>query len=247
MKVSIITVVLNCVDYIDSCIDSVIAQDYQNLEYIIIDGGSADGTMEVIKKYQDKINYVISEVDNGMYDALNRGISVASGELIGILNADDQLAESNVISAIVNCFKENECDAVYGNLNYVKRNNADQIVRRWKSEPFKSTKFKYGWAPAHPTLYIKRELYLSLGMYAQTFGSCSDYELILRIFYKNRATAVFLNKLIVIMRTGGMSNGSLKKIIHSLTNDYKALVQLEIAHPLLVLFLKKVRKLNQFF
>lgn len=240
------TVVFNCFNFIADCIESVIAQDYADLEHIIVDGGSTDGTVSIIKRYQYHTAYFISEPDKGMYDALNKGIAVATGDIIGTLNADDWLAGNDVVSSVVAGFVKNNCDAVYGNINFIARQDPGRITRRWKSKPYSSINLEYGWMPAHPTLYMKRELYLCKGLYSLDFGTCADYELILRFLYKSDASAVFLNKLMVVMRNKGMSNGSFAKIFAALLNDYHALVCNKLPNPLLVLFLKKIRKVPQF-
>jgi len=247
MKVSIVTVVFNCFGFIKPCIESVVSQDYPDIEYIMIDGGSVDGTVSVIKKYINNIDYFISDQDLGMYDALNKGIGMATGDLIGVLNADDCLASVDVISSVVNCFKDKGCDAVYGNLKFIKRSKDCSTTREWKSRPYNLNDFLYGWMPPHPTLYIKRNILFTAGRYSLKFGTCADYDMILRLLYKNRVNAVFLDKLMVIMRKGGMSNGSVKKITSALVNDYRILVHNEIPNPFIALMLKKVRKLNQFF
>ena len=247
MKVSLVTVVLNCSDYIEDCMKSVISQDYDNIEYIIIDGGSTHGTIPLIKKYVHKIDYFLSEKDAGMYDALNKGLAVATGDLVGVLNADDLFAASDTISSVVNCFRQNHCDVVYGNLNFISRSDFTKVTRRWRSKPYKLKSIKTGWMPAHPTMYIKRKVITGQGGYSLDFGSCADYELIIRILQNKNFQAVFLDKLLILMRNGGMSNGSLRKIYRTMVNDYRVLAHNKIPNPLLVMVLKKIRKLNQFF
>ena len=247
MKVSLVTVVLNCSDYIEDCMKSVIGQDYHNIEYIIIDGGSTDGTIPLIKKYGHKIDYFLSEKDAGMYDALNKGLAVATGDLVGVLNADDLFAASDTISSVVNCFRQNDCDIVYGNLNFISRVDFTKVTRRWRSKPYKLKSVKTGWMPAHPTMYIKRKVITDEGGYSLDFGSCADYELIIRILQNKNFQAVFLDKLLILMRDGGMSNGSLRKVYRTMVNDYRVLAHNKIPNPLLVMVLKKLRKLNQFF
>lgn len=247
MKVTLITVVLNCADYIEDCVKSVISQDYDNIEHIIIDGGSTDGTVSLIKKYGHKIDYFISEKDTGMYDALNKGLAVATGDLVGVLNADDLFAANDTVSSVVDCFKNNDCDIVYGNLNFISRTDLTKVTRRWRSKPYKLKSVKMGWMPAHPTMYMRRKLIIDQGCYSLDFGPCADYELIIRILQKNCFRVVFLDKLLVLMRNGGMSNGSIRKIYRTMVNDYRVLTHNKIPNPLLVMLLKKLRKLDQFF
>ena len=156
LKVSIITVSLNNAEYIEACIKSVINQDYKNIEYIVIDGGSTDGTIDIIKKYKDKINVWISEPDEGMYDAINKGISISSGDIIGILHSDDLYIDEHVIGNVVQEFRNN-IDSVYADLVYVERNNLKNVVRYYDSSVFQISKFAYGWMPAHPACFIKKK------------------------------------------------------------------------------------------
>lgn len=247
MKVTIITVVFNCGSYIEDCIRSVISQQYTDIEYIVIDGFSTDGTFDIVNRYQAHISHCISEPDEGMYHALNKGISMATGELVGILNADDFLQDSQVVTELVRCVRENDCDAVYGNLHYVKRRDPTIISRKWISKSAVLRDFEKGWMPAHPTLFIKRIYFDLYGNYAVNLGTAADYELILRFLYTHRLKAVFLDKLMVNMRTGGLSNGSLLNLYHALRYDYKAMRFHQIPSPIIAITFKKIRKLRQFF
>ncbi|GGC69858.1 glycosyl transferase [Pedobacter quisquiliarum] len=246
MKVSLITVVFNCEDYIEQCIQSVLAQDYGELEYIVIDGKSSDGTASIINRYTDRLSYYVSEPDSGMYDALNKGIAVATGELIGIVNADDYLVDTDVISAVADFLLQRNADAVYGNLNYVQRTKETVIKRSWRSNPPRRKDLRLGWMPAHPALFIKRSCFQRYGLYSLKLGTAADYELILRFFYKHHMHAVFLNKLIVHMRMGGMSNRNLRSLLNACANDYRAMVHNQLPAPVLALLCKKLRKLGQF-
>ncbi len=247
MKVTIITPIFNANNYLKDCISSIISQNYNNIEYIVIDGSSDDGSISIIESYKAHISYFLSEKDQGIYDAINKGLQMATGDIIGVLNADDYLAGEDVISALVSCFKRNDCDAVYGNLNYIKRNGLPKIIRKWKSGSFRLKDLEYGWMPAHPTFYIKRAVYKKLGPYALNFGTCGDYELMLRYLYKHQIRAVFLNKLLISMRAGGRSNGSFMKLFKGCVHDYRALRYNKIPHPMLTLILKRLRKLKQFY
>lgn len=245
MKISIITVVFNGEKYIKDCIESIIMQDYNEIEYIVIDGGSTDGSLQIIQRYQAHISHLISEKDNGMYDALNKGIALATGEVIGILNADDMLVSTDVISAIVTAFRTTKADGVYGNLHYIHP-HTKHVLRRWKSKPFVKSDIEHGWMPAHPTLYLRRQLFEQYGGYSLNFGTAADYELMLRFLYRFEVDAVFLDKLVVNMRTGGMSNASLKQRYHALINDYKALKVNNVKRALTALLQKKFSKISQF-
>lgn len=247
MKISIVTVVFNGVEFIEDCILSLAAQDHLTIEYIMIDGGSTDGTVEVINRYLKYISYFCSEKDSGLYDGLNKGIAIATGEVLGILHADDYFADPGVLSAVANSFKANECEAMYGHLNFIQRHCPADLKRKWVSKIYNRKDLRYGWMPAHPTLFLKKELFLSLGGYALDFGTSADYELILRYFHRNRIHAVFLDRILVNMRLGGLSNGSFRKRGRAAVYDYKALSTHEIPYPFLVLVLKKLRKVRQFF
>jgi len=246
IKISIITVVYNGQTFLADCIQSVIAQDYESIEYIVVDGGSTDDSLKIIDKYKDCIKHFISEKDKGMYDALNKGIKMATGDVVGILNADDMLASTDIISTIANCFNAENPDAIYGNLNYVNPQKTDKVIRKWISKPFTRRGIILGWMPAHPTFYVKRSLFETFGNYSLHFDSAADYELMVRFLYKYNLKAVFLDKLIVNMRTGGMSNASLKHRYKALVNDYKALKVNHVPFALFTLLLKKISKVTQF-
>lgn len=246
MKISIITVVYNAAQHLRSCIESVLAQNYADIEYILIDGKSTDNTFEIAQEYKNDISILLSEPDKGMYDALNKGIGLASGDVIGILNADDILAGTEVIEAVAKKFQGTNVDGVYGDLNYVAQDNIGRILRKWRSQAATSRDLAWGWMPAHPTLYLKADLFKQFGGYKLDYGSAADYEMMLRLLYKHRITTAYLPLLMVNMRNGGMSNQSLKHRYAALLNDYKALKHNEVSMPFLVLLLKKMRKFKQF-
>lgn len=246
MKVSIVTVVKNAEFFIDTCLQSVVNQCYDDVEYIVIDGNSSDRTLEVISFYSENIKILVSEQDSGMYNALNKGIRMATGEVIGILNADDCFATSKLISLIVDCFVKHRCDAVYGNLNIVQRYSPEHIVRKWRSKSYTLSDFKWGWMPAHPTFYVRRHIFEQFGGYKPEFRVSADYELMLRFLFKHRIHAVFLNYLFVNMRSGGMSNGSFSKQLHNLIHDWRALKENRIPYPFIALLAKRIRKIRQY-
>lgn len=246
MKISVITVVYNGEKYLEQCIQSVLAQNYHDLEYLVIDGGSKDRSLAIIDKYRSQIDFVLSENDRGMYDALNKGIHQAKGEVIGILNADDMFASNDVISSIANAFTDTQVDISYGNLNYVDPDNPEKIIRRWVSKPFSKDLIQKGWMPAHPTFYAKRDLFNKFGTYSLNFNSAADYELMVRFLTKPNIRAKFIDKLMVNMRTGGMSNASLKHRYRALVNDYKALRVNKVPFAAIVVTLKKMQKITQF-
>ena len=247
MKVSIITVTYNSGKYLEDCIESVIKQRYDNIEHIIIDGKSNDNTLAIIKKYESRISKWISETDKGMYDAINKGMVIATGDVVGILNSDDMLDSDDVITSIVNAFKEQDTEAIYGDLEYVDANDTNKILRIWKGRAFKRSRFRYGWMPAHPTFYIKRSLVEKFGFYENHYYTAADYEFMARYLYKNHVTTYYLPMLIVKMRMGGASNRSFRQRIRANRRDYLAMKRNKIPFAFIASILKPLIKVNQFF
>ena len=245
MKISLITVVYNGETYLEDCFQSVFAQTHPDVEYMVIDGGSTDGTLKIIEQHKNQISYFVSEPDRGLYDAINKGIAKATGDIVGILNADDTLASPEILAQVAAAFAEEEGDAIYGDLHYVHPTSA-KIIRKWKSKQARRSDIEKGWMPAHPTLYLKRTLFEKHGNYALDLGTAADYELILRFLYKNNLKAHYLPQLMVNMRTGGVSNRSIKSLLNALVNDYKAMKRNGIPSPVLALIMKKLSKLKQF-
>ncbi len=245
MKISIITVTHNAGDFLRTCIESVQQQSYPDIEYIIIDGKSTDNTLNIAAFY-DNISQLVSEKDQGMYDALNKGIALATGDVIGILNADDFLATDNVIANISNLFEINKAGVVYGDLWYVDKNDTDKVIRKWKSQPYKKGIFQMGWMPAHPTFYARRELFEKYGNYRLDMGSAADYELMLRFMHKFRVQSVYLPQVMVKMRAGGMSNHSIKARLKANQADLAAMKVNGLKYPRIAAFLKPLRKMPQF-
>ena len=246
MKVTLITVTLNSEKYLEDSILSVMKQDYTNIEHIVIDGESTDGTLAIIKKYEDHISRWVSEKDYSMYDAINKGMAMATGDIIGTLNSDDMLASSDVISKIVACFETKKVDAVYGDLVYVDPDDTNKVLRKWRGGEFKRKKFCYGWMPAHPTFYFKRSLLETCGYYETHFFSAADYEFMTRYLYYHKTSAAYIPKLIVKMRNGGMSNSSIARRLRANRRDYLAMKKNRVPMPFVVAFLKPVIKLHQY-
>lgn len=247
MEVSIITAVLNGADTIQDCIKSVSGQSYTNIEHIIIDGGSTDGTLEVLKKYEDNIAKIISESDNGIYDAINKGIRRATGEVIGILHSDDFYADSYVIEGVVRQLKEKKTDSCYGDLVYVDKNNTNKVIRYWKSSQYKHGSFKYGWHPPHPTFFVRKEIYDKYGGFDTNFEVSADFELMLRFLEKYKITTMYLPEPLIKMRIGGESNKSIKNIIKGNINCYRAFKKNNLEVPIFYPFYRLIPKAKQFF
>ena len=214
MKISIITVVYNNKDTIKDAMNSVLLQEYDDLEYIIVDGASTDGSAEAIKeaikKYPERSIKFISEKDNGIYDAMNKGIGLATGDMIGMLNSDDFYINNDVISTVVNEFMTKNVDSVFADLVYVRADDLNKIVRYYSSAGFYPKKMAYGWMPAHPTFFVKKEIYERYGLYKTDYQIAADYELIARFLVKNKVSYSYIPKVLVKMRTGGVSTRNLK-------------------------------------
>ncbi|RZK61774.1 MAG: glycosyltransferase, partial [Pedobacter sp.] len=205
-----------------------------------------DGTLSVIENYHQYIAHFVSEKDEGLYDAINKGIKLATGEVVGILNADDILVSNEVIAKVANAFiNQPETQAIYGDLNYVRPTSA-KIVREWRSHQADKMDIEKGWMPAHPTFYVRKQVYKSYGGYALDMGTSADYDLMLRYFHTYRIKAIYLPFLMVNMRTGGLSNQGISNIWKAMNFDYKALKRNKIPNALLVLLKKKFSKLSQF-
>ncbi len=246
MKISIITATFNCEDTIKDCINSVISQQYDNIEHIIIDGVSTDNTLNIVNSFSNKIAKVISEPDSGIYDALNKGIANATGDIIGLLHADDIFNDNNIITEIAKFFTQNNTDSVYGDLQYVAKTDTSKVIRYWKSGEFNLGKLKKGWMPPHPTFFVKKDIYNKYGNFDTSFKIAADYDLILRFLGVNGVSTTYLPQIITKMRVGGESNKSLKNILLKMKEDHKALKKNKIGGVFTILF-KNISKIPQLF
>lgn len=244
IKISVITVTYNAAATISRCIESVISQQYPNLEYIIIDGGSKDNTLAEIDKYRDKISLVVSEPDKGIYDAMNKGIKYATGAVVGIINADDQLADDQVIAAVAEAFTNKETEAVYGDLDYIDQE--DKVLRKWRSGSYWHGRFNWGWMPPHPTFYAKKKLFEEYGYYKLNFGTAADYELMSRFIHARQVKVGYVRKVLVKMLQGGVSNQNFGNRLNAWSNDLRAMRNNGIVIPIMAIVLKPLRKLTQF-
>lgn len=245
LKLSLVTVVYNAQDSIGQCIESVISQNYPDLEYIIVDGGSTDKTLNVINQYRSHINILVSEPDLGIYDAMNKGIRLATGQLVGMLNADDQFADNEVLKSVADAFDQHDTGVIYGDMDIVS--HGQQIIRKWRTGPCNDNSFNFGFMPPHPTFYCKRELFERLGFYSLDYGSAADFELMLRFLHLNKVKSYHLKKVMVKMRTGGVSSKSFKNRIKAWQFDLKAMRKNGVTFPLMAIILKPVQKIFQFF
>ncbi|MDB4159590.1 glycosyltransferase [Flavobacteriaceae bacterium] len=244
LKISIITISFNSGGTIQKTLDSVFNQSYNNIEHIIIDGGSSDNTLAICNTFSH-ISKLISEPDKGVYDAFNKGLKLATGEIIGFLNSDDTFYNENSIQSIVDAFSNNETDIVYGNLDYV--NEEGKVIRNWISKPYKKGLVKKAWMPAHPSFYCKKEVYERLGAYNDSFKIAGDFELCLRFLEINNIPSFYLNKKVVKMLVGGISNSGLKSKWIIFKEELRAFEINNISVNPFLFFFYKLKKLKQFF
>lgn len=244
--VSIITVVFNSKNTVESTIRSVLRQSYQNIEYIIIDGGSTDGTVEVVGKYKDEITKIVSEPDRGIYDGMNKGMRLASGDIVGILNSDDFYADDEVIEEVVKIMEDKNVDVCWGDLVYVSPKDTNKIVRYWKSSEYKEGKFKKGWMPAHPTFFVRRRVYEKYGIFNLNFPIAGDYELMLRILEKYKVKSCHIPKVLVKMRAGGSSNKNIIRVIKGDLECYRAWKVNGLKISFLEIWSKPFSKISQY-
>jgi len=246
MKVSIITATYNSAPSIKTALQSVSSQNYLNMELVVIDGNSKDNTLAVVKQKYNRPAKIISENDKGIYDALNKGVKAASGDIIGLVHSDDFLASPEIISEVTAAFQKYEVDGVYGDLQYVQKEDTSKVVRYWKSKQFYSGLLNKGWMPAHPTLFLRKEVYEKHGLFDLNYKIAADYDMMLRVFSDTSLNFHYLPKVITKMRVGGASNRSLKNIKLKSTEDLKVLRANGIKNPLKVLGYKNFLKLSQF-
>lgn len=245
MKVSVITVCYNRKATIEQSIKSVLYQDYPNIEYIVVDGNSSDGTKDIIESYSNQISQYVSEPDSGMYDAINKGLGMATGDIIGLMHSDDIFYDTAVISKIVEVFKNNpDTDAIYGNGIYVTNDDQQKIVRNRIGGEYDYKRLKSGWLPLHPTVYIRKSIIDQYGKYNLNFKIASDTEFLLRYLFKHKISMTYLNTYIVKMRMGGLST-NYKRAFEVLKEDYNIYKFHQIS-GIRVVFQKKILALLQY-
>jgi glycosyltransferase len=247
MKISIITVVYNNERTIKHALEAVLGQTYKDIEYVIIDGNSSDKTVEIIKNFKDRLGYFISEKDAGIYDAMNKGVLAATGDVIGILNSDDLYQDATVIEAVMNQFiQDPTLDIVYGDLVYVKSDNVNKVVRKWKSNSYHNKFFDYGNVPPHPSLFVKKIIYEEAGLFNLDFKLAADYEFMLRILKKHNFKSKYINIVIVKMRLGGATNQSFSNIKKQNIEILKAWKHNQLKLPFLLMPARIIKRLIQF-
>lgn len=221
--ISVVTATLNCRSTISDCLASVAAQTWPHRQHVVVDGASTDGTLEFLRAHCDQISVLQSEPDRGIYDALNKGLALSTGDVVGFLNADDFYAHPEVLELVAAAFADPAVCAVYGSLNYVKQRNITKVVRRWRSTPFTPRRLAWGWMPPHPSLYVRRGFYQSIGGFDARYRIAADYLSILQLFSLPGFTTVQLPDVLVTMRLGGTSNKSLLNVLRKTAEDWQAL------------------------
>jgi glycosyltransferase involved in cell wall biosynthesis len=246
MKISIITATYNSEKTIYDCIKSIDNQTYNNIEHLIIDGASKDHTLDIVRSLPNSWRITISEPDNGIYDAMNKGIRASTGDVIGILNSDDYFTFDNALKDVMNCFQQRSVDCVFGDINYVSSTEPDKIVRKWRSGKFTQGTFRKGWHPAHPAFYVKRKVFEKYGLFNLDYQLAADFELMLRFLEKVRISNYYLDRAIVNMRLGGATNNSFHNIVKQNYECYKAFKDNNIPVSFVYPLFRLVPKLRQF-
>ena len=245
MRISIITATYNSEKTLLDTLLSLEKQTHSDIEYIVVDGASKDNTIKLIKSNCTKVSKIICEPDKGIYDALNKGIQAASGDVIGFLHSDDLLAYDDAIADIAKTFESTGCDAIYGDLEYVAQNDTTKRIRLWKSGSFSRFKMKVGWMPPHPSFYMKRKCYRQFGCFSLDYRISADYDSLLRYILKQRISIEYLPKVLVKMRVGGISNRSVSSMVKKSMEDIRVMNQNGIIWPIALVY-KNISKLPQF-
>lgn len=248
MKVSIITITYNSQATLEDTLKSVVSQDFKDIEYIIVDGKSKDKTLQIVEKYKERIARVISEKDKGLYDALNKGIRHATGDVVGLLHSDDLYANEQVISRVMAKFEEDpSIEAVYADLVFVSRNDLNRVMRSWKPGPYEEDSFVKGWMPPHPTFFVRREVYEKYGCFNTDLKLSADYELMLRLIHKHHIKLAYIPETIVKMRMGGVSNTSFFVKLKANLEDKRAWKMNGVKPGFFTIFMKPLNKVGQYF
>ena len=247
MKISIITVSFNSAETIEGTLSSVYSQDHSNIEHIVIDGGSSDETIKILERNKYSISKWVSEPDKGIYAAMNKGIALSSGDIIGILNSDDTYAHTGIISEVNDIFEQDAVDSLYGNLVYVDPADTSRVIRYWKAGTYSEGAFRRGWMPPHPTFFVKKSCYEQFGYYNTSFVSAADYELMLRFLHKYKISVAYLPITLVRMRAGGTSNVTFRNRLRAHWEDRLAWSENGLKPGLFTLLRKPLSKLAQYY
>lgn len=246
MKFSVITVCLNARATIGEAIASVHAQTWPEVEHIVIDGASTDGTLDVLEQHRGRIARLISEPDRGLYFAMNKGLALATGDVVGVLNSDDVYADPKVLEYVATAFRDPQVDICYGDIYYVDIVNVDRVIRHWVSVPFRTGLFENGWMPPHPAFFIRREALQRVGMFEEAYRYAADFDFMLRALQVHRLRSVYLPRVLVKMRVGGETNKSIANVLRGNIEAYRACRRHGLKVSPLFMFKKILRKLPQF-
>lgn len=246
MKISIITPTYNSAQTVEQTIQSILCQTHSEVEYIIIDGASTDGTQEIVKSFGPRVRHFISEPDQGLYDAMNKGINRATGDVIGILNSDDFYSSPEVLVRVAQVFQDKKIDSVYGDLQYVDPIDTDKVTRHWEAGTYNIDNFLYGWMPPHPTFFVRRKVYEKYGLFDTSLRNSADYELMLRFLYKHKVSSCYIPEVLVQMRAGGVSNASFRHRLRANREDRLAWEKNNLQPRFFTTWMKPVRKIGQF-
>jgi glycosyltransferase involved in cell wall biosynthesis len=245
MKISIVTAVLNRANYIADSLRSLGAQNYPCVEHVIIDGASTDGTLDILRDNRIANSLLVSEEDSGIYHALNKGLLLCTGDVIGLLHSDDFFADSTILSQVAFAFSDPSVDVVYGDLDYISKNDISKVVRRWRAGEFNINQLALGWMPPHPTLFVRRRFLEKIGFFDTRYKISADYDFILRCFLYPEINCIYIRRVMVKMSLGGESNQSFNKIFSKSKEDYKVL-KIHNVGGLFSIFCKNLRKIIQF-
>ena len=243
--ISVITAVYNRADTIQGALDSLAGQTWPAVEHIVVDGGSTDGTLAVLEANRERIATLVSEPDDGIYDALNKGLALARGEVVGLLHSDDCFAHERVLERVAKAFADPDVEGVYGDLDYVSKAEPGRIIRRWRSGEYRRSQLAWGWMPPHPTLFLRRSVIERWGGYDTRYRIAGDYDAMLRYLARGGVRLAYLPEVLVKMRVGGESNRSLSRILRKSREDYRALRENGVG-GLGTLLAKNLRKVGQF-
>ncbi|QEC41030.1 glycosyltransferase family 2 protein [Pseudobacter ginsenosidimutans] len=246
MKISIITATYNSAATIRDTLSCIAMQDHPDIEHIIVDGVSKDKTLEIVREFPH-VAKLISETDKGIYDAMNKGVQMAQGDVVGILNSDDFYTHAHVLSTVAEAFSNPAVQTVYADLQYVHPVQTEKVVRTWKAGQYRKNSFYYGWMPPHPTFFVRREVYEQAGLFNLALRSAADYELMLRILFRYGCSTEYIPEVLVKMRAGGMSNASFKNRLRANREDALAWKLNNLEPYFFTLYLKPIRKIQQLF
>lgn len=244
MKISLITATYNAADTVADSLRSAAMQTYRNVEHIVVDGASTDGTQKIVEENGERLTTFVSEPDRGIYDALNKGIALATGDVIGFLHADDLFAHQEVLSSVAEAFQDPKVDAIYGDLEYVKRVDPGRVVRRWVSGRFTSERLAYGWMPPHPTFYARLGMYERFGLFDLNYKISADYDHMLRLLLRQETAVRYIPQTLIRMRLGGASNHSFRSVLLKSSEDYRIIKNHKL-RGLVTLLGKNLSKIHQ--